>query len=76
MNSREIHKQLLAHTNLYDTVSVNAMAIKGAIPEMFGVKDVIATWHGNRGMALISRYSAECQRIQERMHILDGFLTI
>ena len=68
--------QLLAHTNLYDTVSVNAMAIKGAIPEMFGVKDVIEIWHSNRGKALVSRYSAECERIQERMHILDGFLAI
>jgi len=75
-DSNMVIGQLLAHTNLYDTVSVNAMAIKGAIPEMFGVKDVIATWHDNRGRALVSRYSAECQRIQERMHILDGFLTI
>lgn len=75
-DSNAVIGQLLAHTNLYDTVSVNAMAIKGAIPEMFGVKDVIATWHGNRSRALVSRYSAECQRIQERMHILDGFLTI
>ena len=68
--------QLLAHTNLYDTVGVNAMAIKEALPEMFGVKDIIAAWHNSRCKALISRYSAECVRIQDRMHILDGFLTI
>lgn len=68
--------QLLAHTNLYDTVGVNAMAIKNSLPEMFGVKDIIATWHESRCRALVSRYSAECARIQDRMHILEGFLTI
>ena len=68
--------QLLAHTNLYDTIGVNAMAIKEALPEMFGVKDIIATWHKSRCKALISRYSAECARIQDRIHILDGFLAI
>ena len=68
--------QLLAHTNLYDTIGVNAMAIKDSLPEMFGVKSIIATWHKSRCQALILRYSAECARIQDRMHILDGFLTI
>ena len=68
--------QLLAHTNLYDTIGVNATAIGGAIPEMFGVKDIIAYWHRARCSALKSRYSAECVRILDRMHILDGFLTI
>ena len=67
---------MLAHTNLYDTIGVNAMAIKEALPEMFGVKDIIATWHKSRCKALISRYSAECARIQDRIHILDGFLAI
>ena len=68
--------QLLAYTNLYDTVGVNAMAIKESLPEMFGVKEIIATWHESRCKALISRYSAECTRIQDRMHILNGFLAI
>ncbi len=75
-NSQEVIGQLLAYTNLYDTIGVNAMAIKKSLPEMFGVKDIIATWHESRCKALISRYSAECERIQDRMHILDGFLTI
>ena len=68
--------QLLAHTNLYDTIGVNATAIGGVLPEMFGVKDVIAQWHKSRCSALKSRYSAECSKIQDRIHILDGFLTI
>ncbi len=75
-NSQEVIGQLLAYTNLYDTIGVNAMAIKKSLPGMFGVKDIIATWHESRCKALISRYSAECERIQDRMHILDGFLTI
>ncbi len=75
-NSQEVIGQLLAYTNLYDTIGVNAMAIKKSLPEMFGVKDIIATWHESRCKALISRYSAECERINDRMHILDGFLTI
>lgn len=75
-NPQEVIGQLLAYTNLYDTIGVNAMAIKKSLPEMFGVKDIIATWHESRCKALISRYSAECERIQDRMHILDGFLTI
>lgn len=68
--------QLLAHTNLYDTIGVNATAIGGILPEMFGVKDVIAHWHKSRCSALKLRYSAECAKIQDRIHILDGFLTI
>ena len=75
-NAQEVIGQLLAYTNLYDTIGVNAMAIKKSLPEMFGVKDIIATWHESRCKALISRYSAECGRIRDRMHILDGFLTI
>jgi len=68
--------QLLAFTNLYDTIGVNAVAIGSGMPEMFGVKRIIEYWHKSRCSALKSRYSAECVRIQERMHILDGFLTI
>jgi len=75
-DSKLVIGQLLAHTNLYDTIGVNAMAIKNSLPEMFSVKNIIATWHKSRCQALVSRYSAECARIQERMHILDGFLTV
>ncbi|MEL0025557.1 MAG: DNA topoisomerase (ATP-hydrolyzing) subunit A [Schleiferiaceae bacterium] len=75
-NAQQVISELLAYTNLYDTVGVNAMAIKNALPEMFGVKEIISAWHESRCSALISRYSAECKRIMDRMHILDGFLTI
>ena len=68
--------QLLAHTNLYDTIGVNATALGGVLPEMFGVKDIIFQWHKARCSALKERYSAECSRILDRIHILDGFLTI
>lgn len=68
--------QLLAHTNLYDSIGVNAMAINNGLPKMFGVRDIIETWHKNRCKALISRYEAECKKIEGRVHILDGLLVV
>ena len=68
--------QLLAFTNLYDTIGVNATAIAGGLPTTFGVKDIIAEWYGARCDALRNRYRAECDRLNDKIHILDGLLTI
>lgn len=69
--------QLLAFTNLYDTIGVNATAItNGAIPTVFGAKDIIAEWYRARCKALKSRYLAECDRLKDKIHILEGLLTI
>ena len=68
--------QLLAFTNLYDTISVNATAIAGNLPTIFGVKDIIAEWYGARCEALRNRYRAECDRLSDKIHVLDGLLTI
>ena len=68
--------QLLAFTNLADTIGVNATAISGSLPTIFGVKDIIAEWYVARCKALTSRYSAECDRLRDKIHILEGLLTI
>lgn len=68
--------QLLAFTNLYDTCGVNATAISGGLPTVFGVKDIIAEWYEARCKALKSRYSAECKSLEDKIHILDGLLSI
>lgn len=67
---------LLAFTNLYDTIGVNATAISSGLPTVFGVKDIISEWYGARCVALSNRYRAECDRHQDRVHILNGLLTI
>lgn len=68
--------QLLAFTNLSDSIGVNATAISGTLPTIFGVKDIIAEWHKARRSSLKSRYEAECERLQGKIHLLAGFLTI
>ena len=73
---KEVISQLLAFTNLYDTVGVNATAISGCLPTIFGVKDIIAEWYQARCEALRNRYRAECDRLADKIHILDGLLTI
>ena len=72
----EVISQLLAFTNLYDTIGVNATAISGCLPTVFGVKDIIAEWYTARCEALRNRYKAECDRLNDKIHILDGLLTI
>ena len=68
--------QLLAFTNLYDTIGVNATAICGGLPRSFGVKEIIEKWHGARCEALKSRYEAECEKISARIHVLEGLLKV
>jgi DNA gyrase subunit A len=68
--------QLLAFTNLSDSIGVNATAISGTLPTIFGVKDIIAEWHKARRSSLKSRYEAECEKLQGKIHLLAGFLTI
>lgn len=68
--------QLLAFTNLYDTLGVNATAIAGGLPTVFGVKDLVAEWYGARCVGLKLRYEAEIEKLQAKNHILEGLLTI
>jgi len=68
--------QLLAFTNLYDTIGVNATAISNGLPVVLGVKDVIAEWYVARCEALRNRYKAECGRLGDKIHILDGLLAV
>lgn len=68
--------QLLAFTNLYDTIGVNATAISSGLPTVFGVKDIIAEWYQARCNALKNRYNAECESLEAKIHVLDGLLTI
>lgn len=75
-DANTVISQLLAFTNLSDSVGVNATAISGNLPTIFGVKDIIAEWYGARCEALRSRYKAECDRLEGKIHILDGLLTI
>ncbi len=73
---QEVVGQLLAFTNLYDTIGVNATAISGGLPTVMGVKDIIAEWYVARCEALRNRYRAECERLKDKIHILEGLLTI
>ena len=75
-DSQEVVGQLLAFTNLYDTIGVNATAISGGLPTIMGVKDIIAEWYTARCEALRNRYRAECDRLRGKIHILEGILTI
>lgn len=68
--------QLLAFTNLHDTIGVNATAISSGLPTIFGVKDIISEWHIARRDSLGKRYLAEREQIFGRLEILNGFLTI
>ena len=72
----EVISQLLAFTNLYDTIGVNATAISNGLPVVLGVKDVIAEWYIARCEALRNRYRAECDRLSDKIHILSGLLII
>lgn len=75
-NPQEVIGQLLAFTNLYDTIGVNATAISGCLPTVLGVRDIISEWYEARCNALRNRYNAECARLNGKIHILDGFLVI
>jgi DNA gyrase subunit A len=75
-DANTVVSQLLAFTNLSDSIGVNATAISGSLPTIFGVRDIIAEWYGARCDALRSRYNAECERLNGKIHILEGLLTI
>jgi len=75
-NPNEVISQLLAFTNLYDTIGVNATAISSGLPVVLGVKDVIAEWYTARCEALRNRYRAECDRLSDKIHILNGLLIV
>lgn len=73
---QSVISQLLAFTNLYDTIGVNATAISSGLPTVFGVRDIISEWYEARCEALRNRYGAECERLRGKIHILEGLLTI
>jgi DNA gyrase subunit A len=68
--------QLLAFTNLADTVGVNATAISGTLPTVFGVKDIISEWYVARCKALRNRYEVECAQLRDKIHLLEGLLAV
>ena len=76
IEANTVISQLLAFTNLSDSIGVNATAISGNLPTILGVKDIIAEWYSARCEALRLRYGAECARLGDKIHILDGLLTI
>lgn len=76
IDANTVISQLLAFTNLADSIGVNATAISSGLPTIFGVKDIIAEWYKARCGALKSRYIAECDRLSARVHVLNGLLTI
>ena len=76
IEANTVISQLLAFTNLSDSIGVNATAISGNLPTILGVKDIIAEWYNARCEALRLRYGAECARLGDKIHILDGLLTI
>ena len=75
-DANTVISQLLAFTNLADSIGVNATAISSGLPTIFGVKDIIAEWYKARCEALRSRYKAETDRLEGKIHILEGLLTI
>lgn len=76
VDPQEVISQLLAFTNLYDTIGVNATAISGFLPTVMGVRSIVSEWHTARCGALRNRYNAECDQLTAKIHILDGLLTI
>jgi len=76
VDPQEVISQLLAFTNLYDTIGVNATAISGCLPTVMGVRTIISEWHTARCKGLRNRYNAECDQLTGKIHILDGLLTI
>lgn len=73
---QQVIGQLLAFTNLHDTVGVNATAISSGLPTIFGVKDIIKEWYEARVNALKNRYTVRISRLGDKIHLLEGFLTI
>lgn len=75
-NPQEVISQLLAFTNLHDTIGVNATAISGCLPTVFGVRSIISEWYEARCNALRNRYKAERDHLGDKIHILEGLLVI
>lgn len=71
-----ILNQLLAHTTLSESISVNATAMSGALPEVYGIKEIILKWIDKRKECLILRFKDEKSQIDKKIHILDGLLKI
>jgi DNA gyrase subunit A len=76
VDANEVVSQLLAFTNLADSIGVNATAISSNLPTIFGVRDIIAEWHKARKNALSKRYEAEIEKLNGKIHILKGLLKV
>lgn len=76
VDPQEVISQLLAFTNLYDTIGVNATAISGCLPTVMGVRSIVSEWHTARCKGLRNRYNAECDQLTSKIHILNGLLII
>ena len=68
--------QLLKYTNLYSRISINAVAMKGVLPQRVGVKEIILAWYEARKDCLRKKFSHELSKNLDRLEILDGLLII
>lgn len=72
----QVLSQLIAYTNLSDTLNVNSTALAGGLPTLFGVKEIIAEWYKSRVGALKARYTHKVSEISAQIHLLRGLLVV
>jgi DNA gyrase subunit A len=68
--------QLLKYTNLYSRININAVAMKGVLPQRVGVKDIILSWYEARQDCLKKKFLHELSKNLNRLEILEGLLII
>ncbi len=72
--SQIVINQLLKHTKLQDTFSVNMIAILNNQPRMFNLKELLEVFVNFRKEVIIRRTKFRLNKAKVRMHVLEGFL--
>ncbi len=66
--------QLMKHTKLQDTFSINMIAILNNQPKTFNLKQLLEVFVNFREEVVIRRTKFRLNKAKARMHILEGFL--
>ncbi len=66
--------QLMKHTKLQDTFSVNMIAILNNQPKTFNLKELLEVFINFREKVIVRRTEFRLNKAKARMHILEGFL--
>lgn len=81
IDKKEVLSGLLQYTNLFDTINVNATALKTLgenceFPRQMGFLEIISNWFEARKISLIDKFKYDKSQAEHKLEIIQGYIIL